>query len=311
MLKYCIQLSLSGLLVLYLCFKVDWAVIIESLHRINILAYLLSTVMASVCPVILASKFHVFIKNTHLSLSIPRLVAINFISRYYALFIPTALGAEAVRWYKVTKNKKGKSFFLASTIFERLIFLLLLLAFGGLPLFLNSENPQIVLLRQRITPLLAISLLFLSTGFIFFLFPELKDRFTRALIGRFPALEDSKIERFLINFKIKQRVQAVIIPLLALSLLWQIFFVVRIYFLFLSLNLPLGFMDAAWIGSLVMLLQVLPVSFAGIGIREGAYAYLFTLFELAPEKGVLIGVLFFSQMLIFAFIGAVLNLFEK
>ena len=70
-------------------------------------------------------------------------------------------------------------------------------------------------------------------------------------------------------------------------------------------------MDVTWMGSLVLLLQVLPVSFAGIGVREGAYAYLFTLFDMAPEKGILIGVLFFTQMLVFAIIGALLTLLEK
>jgi hypothetical protein len=65
-----------------------------------------------------------------------------------------------------------------------------------------------------------------------------------------------------------------------------------------------------WIGSLVLLLQTIPISFAGIGLREGAYAYLFTFFNLPPEKGVLIGIFFFSQMLIIAFVGGILEFFE-
>ena len=75
----------------------------------------------------------------------------------------------------------------------------------------------------------------------------------------------------------------------------------------LTLN-PLAHLDP--MGSLVLLLQTIPVSFAGIGVREGAYAYLFTVFGLAPEKGVLIGIVFFSQMLILAGIGGLLELFE-
>ena len=77
------------------------------------------------------------------------------------------------------------------------------------------------------------------------------------------------------------------------------------------MGLFLGIAEAAWMGSLVLLLQVLPISFAGLGVREGAYAYLFPLFGLSAEKGFLMGVLFFIHILIFAVIGAVLNLFEK
>ena len=64
-------------------------------------------------------------------------------------------------------------------------------------------------------------------------------------------------------------------------------------------------------GSLVLLLQTLPLSLAGIGLREGAYAYLFRLYKLPPENGVLIGVLFFSQMLKMAAGGGGFELMER
>jgi uncharacterized membrane protein YbhN (UPF0104 family) len=61
---------------------------------------------------------------------------------------------------------------------------------------------------------------------------------------------------------------------------------------------------------LVLLLQIIPVSFAGIGVREGAYAYLFGLFKLPPELGVLTGILFFSQEILFAVIGGMFELHD-
>jgi hypothetical protein len=96
-----------------------------------------------------------------------------------------------------------------------------------------------------------------------------------------------------------------------LSLIFQTFFLSRLFFLVKGAHIPLTFWDITWIGSLVLFLQILPVSLAGLGVREGAYAFLFSLFGLSPEKGVLIGILFFSQMLIFAGIGGVLEYFEK
>ena len=98
--------------------------------------------------------------------------------------------------------------------------------------------------------------------------------------------------------------------ILGLSILWQIFFICRLLVLIKAASVPLGFIDITWIGSLVLLLQTIPISFAGIGLREGAYAYLFTLFNLPPEKGVMIGILFVSQMLIIAFLGGILEFVE-
>ena len=68
------------------------------------------------------------------------------------------------------------------------------------------------------------------------------------------------------------------------------------------------FIEVTWMASLVMLLQALPISLAGIGVREGAYAYLVTLFGLPVETGVVIGILFFSQMLIMAITGGILEM---
>jgi hypothetical protein len=40
-------------------------------------------------------------------------------------------------------------------------------------------------------------------------------------------------------------------------------------------------------------------------------AYIFSLLRLSPEDGVVVGFLFFSQMVILATFGAVLNYFEE
>ena len=71
------------------------------------------------------------------------------------------------------------------------------------------------------------------------------------------------------------------------------------FFLFKALDLPLNLIDVVWMASLVLILQGLPVSIAGLGIREGAYGFLFTLFALPSEKGVLIGILFFTLLFVF------------
>lgn len=308
--KSILRIAVSSLLIIYLLLEIDWHVIGSAFLQINASIYILSTLIALICPVFSALKYRQLIKDTSISLSVPRLIAINYISRFYALLIPSALGPEAVRWYKVTKNRQGRSFFLASTMLERIFFLLTLLAFGAVPLFFYSENHQIIAARHQLAPLLITAFLLLTCGLIFFIFPGAQKKLNQLILKYFPALKQTKLDQFLKNFEVKQSMRSLAGPLLALSLLWQFFFIARMFFLFLSLHLPLTFIDVTWMGSLVLLLQVLPISFAGIGVREGAYAYLFTLFNLPPEKGVLIGILFFTQMLVFSAIGAVLNLFE-
>lgn len=311
MLKNLLRILFSCLIILYLGFKVDWSIVFDAFQKTRILYYFFSTAIALFCTIILACKYKLLIKDTALSLPIPRLIAINFISRFYALFLPSALGPEAVRWYKITKNKKGRSFFLASTMVERLFFLLILLLFGTIPLFFYNDNQQIIILRQRLVPLLVIAYILLSGALIYFLFSA-PQKLLKQLIRKLITIKkDSKFDIFLNNFSLKNSSFSLISALFVLSLFGQIFFLVRMFFLFSAMDLPFSIIEVTWMGSLVLLLQVLPVTFAGIGVREGAYAYLFTLFSLPSEQGFLIGILFFTQMLIFAGIGAILNLFEN
>jgi len=69
----------------------------------------------------------------------------------------------------------------------------------------------------------------------------------------------------------------------------------------------LMFQDVTWMCSLSLLIQLIPISFAGIGVREGTYGYLLSKFSLPLEKGVLVGVLSLSQLLLLSIIGGVLE----
>jgi uncharacterized membrane protein YbhN (UPF0104 family) len=238
-------------------------------------------------------------------------VKINFIARFYALFLPSAVGREVVRWIKVTHNKNGKAQFFASIVFERLTFLFVLLLCGMIPLFFYKSNPEIEILRMRVLPIAAVGTCLVSAFILLYIFAPIGDliqSMAKSTLQRIRPKFD--VDAFFENHNFKKMNTNMFASTLVLSILWQIFFICRLLVLFKASSVPLGFMDITWIGSLVLLLQTIPISFAGIGLREGAYAYLFTLFNLPPEKGVLIGILFFSQMLIIAFVGGILEFLE-
>jgi uncharacterized membrane protein YbhN (UPF0104 family) len=310
--KLFVRIVLSSLLIGILSTKVDWMIIFQAIKSVDIYLYAVSTLFALFSSLFVAWKYYLLIKDTSISHSIPSLIKINLISRFYALFMPTSIGREAVRWFKVTHNQKGRALFLASTIFERLTFLFILLIFGLVPLFFYSSNSEIVALRMRISPIVLISLIFIFFCITYFMFQAIRSFLNSIINNIFSSrIKYIDIGLFLKNFALKKASTSLYAHILLLCIIWQIIFISRLFILIKAAELPLGFIDVAWMASLVLVLQVLPISFAGIGIREGGYAYLFTMFNLPQEKGVLIGILFFSQMLIMAGIGATFNLFEK
>lgn len=311
-LKFIIRLGISGLFGGFLAFKVDWTLIWRAFRQINLHLFAVSTLLALISSFFIAWKYYLLIRGTALNRSVLSLVKINFISRFYALFLPSAIGPEAVRWYKITSNQTGRIFFLASTVFERVTFLFILHLFGLIPLFFYASDPEITRLREQILPAVIVSISFLCFAMAYFVAPPSRSLFNSIvdrILGYF--WKGENIKSFLQSFSLNNPNPSLYLNVIGLSLIWQIFFLCRMFILFKAASIPLSFIDVAWMGSLVLLLQVIPISFAGLGVREGAYAYLFTVFHLAPEKGVLIGILFFVQMLIFAGIGGLLELIKK
>jgi len=306
------KLFISSLFVGYLAFKLDWTEISDAFKEAHFIYYIGSTLLLLILVILNSLKFYLFIKDTPIHKSISFLTKVNFISRFYALFLPSAISRGAVRWYKVTESQKERTFFLAVIFFERFVHIFLLLIFGFIPLFIYSSNSKIIHLRSSIWPIVLTFYIVTIIGMGYFLLPEVKSYLKNALLRILPAHERwEKILIFYEKLNIPNLSVSLFISILLISFLWILVFAGRIFLLSKALGLPLEYIDIAWMSSLVLLLQLIPVSFAGIGVREGAYAYLITVFGLSPVKGVSIGVLFFSQMLIVAAIGGIFEIFEK
>jgi uncharacterized membrane protein YbhN (UPF0104 family) len=302
---------ISGLFIGYLFFKVDVTSLAAAMGSIDARLYVISTLIAVFSGIIVAAKYYFLVKGSTISHSLASLVKINFIARFYALFLPSAIGREVVRWIKVTRNKNGKAQFLASIVFERLTFLFVLLLCGMIPLFFYKSNPEIEILRMRVFPIAAIGICLVSVFIVLYIFPSIRDLIKSLIFSTLKRIIPKlNVDAYFENYSFKKMNASIFSSILWLSIIWQIFFICRLLVLIKAASVPLGFMDITWIGSLVLLLQTIPISFAGIGLREGAYAYLFSLFNLPPEKGVLIGILFFSQMLIIAAVGGILEFLE-
>ena len=311
-LKIALKIGLSALFAGYLSIKVDYSAFAAAVKQIDLSFYLLSTLVAVLSNFFIAGKYYILIKASPIDHSLFSLVKINFISRFYALFLPSAVGREVVRWMKVTRNQKGRGAFVASIVFERVTFLLMLLLCGSIPLLMYGSTPEIVALRLSLQPWIILVLVIIAA--LLSLYVSAKVRFlAKSIAGRiFKEFFDKlNIKTFVESFSLNHMRATYYAGIVGLSFVWQIFYVSRLYLLMKAAGLPFNLIDIVWMGSLVLMLQTLPISFAGIGLREGAYAYLFTLYELPPEKGVLIGLLFFSQILIMAFVGAVFELLDK
>ena len=304
--KIVFKIAITFILLVYLHFTVNYTYIFEALGRIKITLYALATCIAILTSMIIGTKYYYLIKNSVIHQNYLNMIKINLISRFYGMILPTSLGRGVARWYKVTQNKQGRLFFFESTIIERMTQYLTLLFLGLFSFFIGSSNSEIVEIRSN--PWVMASVFFFVSinvaGILFFFNPAF-NQFVKTILRKFLSLfiNQQKLAEIFDKYTIAKRPLSLLLTLFLLSLIWQIAFICRMYLLFQALSIPLHLYDVAWMSCLVLLLQMIPITFAGLGLREGAYAYLVTIFDINAEYGVIIGLLFFTQMLFIGVIG--------
>jgi len=293
--KFCLKLAVSGALVLYLALTLDWVGIGRAMEGMRVGFYWLSVGVTLLSTCFMAWKCVLLIERSPIRCSFWELVKINIMARFYALFLPPALGPEMVRWYKITREGPGKTFFMAGTLFERAGFVLVSLVVSALFLFLSPFSEEIAALRDRLLPLLAVMVVGTILVQGFFLSKGLHRAGARLLSRLLPAIRiKGRLLHLYDQFFLTNRSVRLVGGMTVLSIGWQVFFLVRMALIFAALAIPLGFADVAWMSSSIFLLQMLPVSLAGIG--------------LPAEQGAAVGIVFFSQFLIMAGLGGVLEL---
>lgn len=311
--KIIIQIIISLLFLVYIIHRFDLTSLFVAGLTIKTEYYIISFLVVILNSIILAQKYKIVMKPSGIYQSLIRLIKINFICRFYSMFLTTAIGQGVIRWHISTKNQEGRFKFIAVMFFERSTFFFALCLFVGISLFF-VPNPGVKEIAGKIYPFIAAGLLVIIL-YYFYLnyspFNSLLNEIFSNIKRKNEGVITNKLFSFISIFSMYNKKRKILAAGLCLALVWHFFFLFRVYLLIISIQVPLSFVDLCWMASLVLLLQVLPITFNGIGIRETAYAFFFRMQDLPPEKGVLLGILFFSQMLLMSIIGGVVHLLSK
>lgn len=311
--KKIFQIIVSSIFLAYIIFKVNLISLFHSILSINPEYYFFSFIVMLANTFILAKKYLIVMNPSGIYQSFLKLVKINLICRFYSMFLTSAIGQSVIRWHISTKNQQGRLKFLAVIFFERATFIFALCSIVTLTLILAQPPVPREIAGSIFIPL---SLLLLGSALYFFflnfsVFFNWFNRILSTISRKSESMLVGKLIDFARMFSIYQGKIRFLVSSLFLSFVWQLFFLLRVHLLMVSADVHLDFIDVSWMASLVLLIQVLPISINGIGLRETAYAFLFGIRGLPPEKGILIGILLFSQMLLISAIGGIVQLLSK
>ena len=207
-------------------------------------------------------------------ISVPfrRLVGLYYIGLFFNNLLPTAIGGDFVKAYYLYKDSGEGERALASIFMDRysgffsLVFISLLALLFGYSKLSSTIIPVLVL---------GFGLFFISVSL--FIWIEALHAWLLRRTGRIGVLKiNERVDSLYNAFMIYKENPRVILKAFALSFLIQLIgiFVVFVISLGYSMTVPIGYFYL--FVPLAITISMIPVSVAGIGLREGAFVFLFS-----------------------------------
>jgi hypothetical protein len=214
-------------------------------------------------------RWKIILKNYDVPIQIKRLSGFYFIGLFFNNFLPTSIGGDIVRIYKVIGDTENRTAAFASVILERIIGI-------AATLFLAITSLYYISHFFSDSRILYTSIILFSIIIIFFVI-ILQKKPVEFLIGLFDKITllniGEKIVKLLTAIYFLKGKKRVFLAVFTLSLLSQVAIVFMNYTLAFALNIKVDLGYLFLVVPITIILTMLP-SINGVGVRDGGYIFL-------------------------------------
>jgi len=300
-----IKIFLSAAILAILFIKIPVTEIASSLSSAN-LVYIAAGFLIYLIYHFLSAVETSYLTNVQvIKISSIQILKIHFVTMFYNLFLPGLISGGAVKWYKLSKFG-SKADAAAVVAFNRFLETLMIVITGiifSIPVIINTKYHNFIyLLLILLVIILVTYFLILNDNFLNLLnkivlkipLPlKVKEAFSKLIISM------NKFRKL----TIKENIQ-----IFSLLFFYHILGFVVAYLLAISLNINLTFFDIAWMRAAINILTMLPISFAGLGVREVSLVFFMENYGVKPDTAIAYSLLIFFNALLISLIGGLLEL---
>jgi uncharacterized protein (TIRG00374 family) len=288
--RFALKLLISTILLGYLLTRTDLHAISSLLRSLHLPILFASFLLYLLAQVLSALRWRYLLKAERIKLSLWRLILLYFEGSFFSLMLPTLIGGDVVRGYQIFRFTQRHEASVASILVERLsgyaamnVIACLALVFA----YPHLRDPALIWLTMASM----VGLAAITAGLLNIRLRSLLDKVLHAAgLGRFH-------DTFQRLYQAIQRYwthRRALLIALGLSLLLQSVVILVFYLISRSLNLavPLGYFFL--FVPLISLISMVPVSVAGLGVREGSAIYLFAKVGLDSAGALSLSLLWFT-----------------
>jgi glycosyltransferase 2 family protein len=249
--KY-IRIGVSVLLLTLIAWNTDWSDVAAKFANLRFEIWFAAIGVAALGQVASARRWQFYARELRFECSLAQYCAYYFIGTYFNLLLPTSVGGDVMRVWYLNGNSGRKWEALASVFLERLNGLLVLIAFACFGVLITSV-PLPSWIQASVWGIAMCAVLGVAA------LPVLQ-RWEKLPLHRRQQLQTALT---------LLRVPNVTAWATVMSVLVQLFGVISLWFIGLSLGLEIPVAFYFILGPMVSLLTLLPVSLNGMGVREG------------------------------------------
>lgn len=297
----------GSLVLLVICLHlIDFRDVATAVTALSPSLFLLAFVLNSLGTVVVRAWIaYLTTGPTGIRLQFLALLRINFVARFYTLLLPRGAAA-AVRWHHY---REGGSSQAASALlmFETLVSMMTLLASAAL--LLSFEESQRGPLARAILPLTWVGLVGVGACLVPFLHSGSANLLDRTLKRLLPA--EGRIPHFVGKLMATVRAYPTLHPRRVLAIFLAgvagyVLFVASAWVLLKGMGIPLDLATVAWIRSVTLLLALIPITVAGLGLREASFIALLGEYGVTSSEAFTFSMATFAIQLMLGAIGGVM-----
>ncbi len=298
LLRIVISLGLLAFLLTKVGVRETW----ESLRGANI-GYLLAVFLLYLLSIVLRSyRWRIFLNTQGVQASLPKLASLYLIGVFFNLVLPSGFGGDVVRVYELSQYSSRTASSITTVFMDRLSGFLALFAMAASAL---AFSYRLVPPEVGVTIIAIFLVSLVGTGALF----------SRPLWRRLKGLpllsslaQKERVKELYLSAQIYNLVP--LVQAISLSLAFNILLMIMNYLAALSFGVEISFWYFLLFIPIISFLLVLPISLSGLGVREGAYIYLFSRVGVPSSSALAISLSIYAVTVATGLIGALIYAVE-
>jgi len=298
LLRVVISLGLLAFLLTKVGLRETW----ENLQGAKI-GYLLAVFLLYLVSIVLRSyRWRIFLNAQGVRASLPKLLSLYLIGVFFNLVLPSGFGGDVVRIYELSQHSSRTASSITTVFMDRLSGFLALFAMATLALAFSY---------RLVPPEVGMTIIFIflaslvGTGALF----------SRPLWSRLKGLPilSSLAQRGRVKELYLSAQSYTLTPFaqaISLSLAFNILLVFMNFLVALSFGVRISFWYFLLFIPIISFLLILPISLSGLGVREGAYIYLFSRVGVPSSLALAISLSIYAVTVATGLIGALIYAVE-